>query len=170
MSNAIRIYVADLAAYNAGHLHGVWVDATQEFDEIHLKIAEMLEASPVLGAEEYAIHDFDGFEGYQPGEYASLEMVHQTACFIEENPELGGALLAYFNDLQAARQAMDEGYQGCFASLADYAQDLTEQAMEVPQHLAAYIDYQAMACDLEYGGEVFTVETGYEQVHVFTTR
>jgi hypothetical protein len=27
MSDEIRIYVADLAAYNAGHLHGVWIDA-----------------------------------------------------------------------------------------------------------------------------------------------
>ena len=24
------IYVADLAAYNNGYLHGVWIDATQE--------------------------------------------------------------------------------------------------------------------------------------------
>jgi hypothetical protein len=24
------IYVADLAAYNAGILHGIWIDATQE--------------------------------------------------------------------------------------------------------------------------------------------
>ena len=34
MSEHIRIYVADLAAYNAGHLHGVWADATQELDDI----------------------------------------------------------------------------------------------------------------------------------------
>jgi hypothetical protein len=26
MSNEIRIYVADLTAYNAGYLHGVWID------------------------------------------------------------------------------------------------------------------------------------------------
>ena len=28
MSAEIRIYVADLAAYNNGKLHGVWIDAT----------------------------------------------------------------------------------------------------------------------------------------------
>ena len=27
MSEEIRIYVADLAAYNNGKLHGVWIDA-----------------------------------------------------------------------------------------------------------------------------------------------
>ena len=30
MSEEIRIYVADLAAYNNGKLHGVWIDATQD--------------------------------------------------------------------------------------------------------------------------------------------
>ncbi|WP_202940975.1 antirestriction protein ArdA [Alteromonas macleodii] len=29
MSEEISIYVADLAAYNNGILHGVWIDATQ---------------------------------------------------------------------------------------------------------------------------------------------
>src|SRR5690606_8241996 len=43
-----RIYVADLAAYNAGTLHGVWidVDGTTDVDEIQEQIAEMLRDSP----------------------------------------------------------------------------------------------------------------------------
>lgn len=52
MSDEIRIYVADLAAYNAGHLHGIWIDATLELDEIQARVSAMLEASPVKGAEE----------------------------------------------------------------------------------------------------------------------
>lgn len=28
MSEHIRIYVADLAAYNAGYLHDVWIEVT----------------------------------------------------------------------------------------------------------------------------------------------
>ena len=34
MSEHIRIYVADLAAYNAGYLHGVWIDASQDLEDI----------------------------------------------------------------------------------------------------------------------------------------
>lgn len=94
MSEEISIYVADLAAYNAGHLHGVWIDATLELDEIQAQISAMLAASPVEGAEEYAIHDFEGFDGYRLDEYESLESAHETARFIEEYPEFGGALLA----------------------------------------------------------------------------
>ncbi|HBO1348742.1 TPA: antirestriction protein ArdA, partial [Pseudomonas aeruginosa] len=45
MSEYIRIYVADLAAYNAGHLHGVWIDATLGLDDIQAQVSAMLAAS-----------------------------------------------------------------------------------------------------------------------------
>ena len=41
-----RIYVADLAAYNNGKLHGVWVDAALELDDIQEAVVKMLKASP----------------------------------------------------------------------------------------------------------------------------
>ncbi len=58
-----RIYIACLAAYNNGHLHGAWIDADQDADQIRDAIAAMLARSPVEDAEEYAIHDYEGFEG-----------------------------------------------------------------------------------------------------------
>jgi Antirestriction protein (ArdA) len=33
-----------------------------------------------------------------------------------------------------------------------------------------YIDYQAMARDMELNGDVFTIETGFDQVHIFWNR
>ncbi|MNP30455.1 Antirestriction protein (ArdA) [compost metagenome] len=54
--------------------------------------------------------------------------------------------------------------------ITDYAQELAEETTSVPQHLAHYIDYQAMAREMEYSGDVFTLETGFEQVHVFWHR
>ena len=45
----IRIYVACLAAYNNGCLHGRWIDATTP-DEIMDAVRAMLAASPELGA------------------------------------------------------------------------------------------------------------------------
>ncbi len=73
-------------------------------------------------------------------------------------------------NLEQARKAAEEDYCGCYSSLADYAQELTEETTSIPQHLAMYIDYRAMACDMEYGGDVFPLETGFEQVHVFWNR
>ena len=71
-NSELRIYVADLAAYNAGILHGVWIDATLELDVIQEQVNTMLTASPEEGAEEYAIHDYEGFDGYNLSEYEGL--------------------------------------------------------------------------------------------------
>ena len=57
-----RIYVACLAAYNNGCLHGRWIEATTP-DEIWEQVRAMLADSPEPDAEEWAIHDHDGFEG-----------------------------------------------------------------------------------------------------------
>lgn len=41
MSNEISIYVADLAAYNNGKLHGVWINATDDLDDIQEQVNRM---------------------------------------------------------------------------------------------------------------------------------
>lgn len=170
MTTEPRIYVADLAAYNSGYLHGVWIDAAQDVDDIQEQINVMLAASPVSDAEEYAIHDYEGFEGYALGEYAGIDTAHEIACFIEKFPVFGGALLSQFASVEEARKAAEEDYCGCYESLADYAQELTEETTEIPEALRYYIDYDAMARDMELNGDVFTLETGYRQVHVFWNR
>ncbi|MDT9165744.1 antirestriction protein ArdA, partial [Escherichia coli] len=62
-TNPPRIYVACLAAYNNGILHGAWIDAAREPWAIYDDIRRMLRASPITDAEEWAIHDYEGFEG-----------------------------------------------------------------------------------------------------------
>lgn len=51
-----RIYVACLAAYNSGRLHGAWIDASQDVDDIWNELKQVLASSPVPDAEEWAIH------------------------------------------------------------------------------------------------------------------
>jgi hypothetical protein len=41
-----RIYVACLAAYNNGKLHGRWIDAAQGIDLIWAEVQAMLQESP----------------------------------------------------------------------------------------------------------------------------
>ena len=66
-----------MAAYNNGRLHGVWIDATGDVEEIQEQINKMLKASPEPDAEEYAIHDYEGFGGYGLGEYEGIESAHE---------------------------------------------------------------------------------------------
>ena len=162
-----RIYVACLAAYNNGILHGKWIDANQEIDEIWNNIRDVLAASPVPEAEEWAIHDFEGFAGVRLHEYESIEHVHDLVCFLEDHDEAGALVLDYHDgDIEAAKQTL-ENHMGCFRSLAEYAQSVVEDTTEVPSHLERYIDYEQIGKDMELGGELFTIEARFDEIHVF---
>lgn len=168
MTTTPKIYVACLAAYNNGKLHGAWIDADQSADAIHEEIKAMLASSPEAGAEEWAIHDYEGFGAVRISEWESMEMIAAMSALISEHGELGVAALAHFcGDIQEARSALEENYCGQYRSLADFAQEITEETTSIPQNLAYYIDYSAMARDMEMNGDVFTIETGFEAVHVF---
>lgn len=163
-----RIYVACLAAYNNGCLHGAWIDADQQPWEIYAEVSRMLRASPIADAEEYAIHDYEGFGTLRLGEYMGIEQVAQLAAFIVERGALGAAVLSYFSgDLDEAKEACEDRYLGTFESLADYIAGFTEECMTIPERLRFYIDWEAMARDAELGGDVFTIQTAHNEVHVF---
>lgn len=166
-----RIYVACLAAYNNGWLHGVWIDVEDDADAVRDAINAMLKTSPVPGAEEYAIHDHEGFGGVEIAEYAGVDKVVRIASFLRARGTLGALVLEHFcGDLDAAASALDEDYRGVFGSLADCYQDMTEETLTIPEALRLYIDWEAMGRDARLNGEVFTVETAHDEVHVFWSR
>jgi antirestriction protein len=165
-----RIYVACLAAYNSGVLHGAWIEVEDE-GAVWAAIAAMLKASPVAMAEEFAIHDHEGFGGVEIGEFASVGRVVQIATFLRTRGRVGALVLEEVGgDLEAASAALDDQYRGVFSSLADCFQELAEETTVIPESLRLYIDYEAMARDARLNGEVFTVETAPDAVHVFWTR
>lgn len=171
---APRIYVASLSDYNAGRLHGRWIDADQPVDAIREEITAMLAESKEPPAEEWAIHDYENFGGLRLSEWEGLENVAEAARLIVEHGEVFAGLVDHFgglSDLEEARRYMEEGYQGEFGSLADYAQSFVEEcysdAIEaLPEFLRYHIDYDGIGRDMELGGDVFTVEHEHK-VHVF---
>ena len=49
----------------------------------------------------------------------------------------GYCVLSHFGgDLENAKKAMEENYSGCYKSLADYAEELADEASEIPENLA----------------------------------
>ena len=165
--NPIRIYVACLAAYNNGHLHGEWINVT---DEAHIweTVQAMLFASPIEeDAEEWAIHDYEGFKGAEVGECFSFANVVELADYIREHGALGAQVLNYYGgNIENAKARFDE-YAGEYDSLEAYAEELTEQTgLEIPDSLAPYIDFKAMAHDYEQSGDFLTFVVG-GSVHIF---
>lgn len=166
-----RIYVACLAAYNSGRLHGRWIAADKGQDHIWAKVRQMLKESPELGAEEWAIHDYDGFKGAPISEYAGFDWVCDLAEYIDARGELGAKVCEHFcGDLEQAKAAFED-YAGCYTSLADFAENLTrETGPEIPGAFQYYIDWSGMGQDMALNGDVFTIETHFDEVHVFWCR
>ncbi|HRD70244.1 MAG TPA: antirestriction protein ArdA [Legionella sp.] len=143
------IYIACLASYNNSILHGVWIDATQSEDDIMKEIWEMLDNSPEPNAEEYAIHDYEGFGGIKIHEYESISNIVEYTSFIQEYGELGLALLCNYSVDDAQTMLVDH-YHGCYDSEVDFARQLFDDcyAHQMPESLICYFDFEAFARDL----------------------
>lgn len=147
-----RIYVACLAAYNSGTLHGAWIDAT-DADTIQDEVAAMLKASPEPGAEEWAIHDHEGFLGVKVEEYAGFEEVAALAEALEEHGEPFAAWLNDGGDLDDTA-GFEEAFEGIYDSEEAFAERLVEDLgylQGVPEAVVCYFDYGAFARDLFIG-------------------
>ena len=85
-----RIYAACLSAYNNGHLHGSWIRAAQDPDLIYDEIHQMLATSPSPQAEEWAIHDYEGFAPHEIDETDDIATLARIAMkIIEQRLTLG---------------------------------------------------------------------------------
>jgi len=169
LSDRPCIYVACLSAYNNGRLHGRWINATTP-EEIMAEVRAMLAASPEPGAEEWSIHDYEGFEGANLSEYASFETVCDLAGFIAEYGILAARIYQHYgSDLEQARAAFED-YAGEYRSAADFAEEHSDLATAIPESLRYYIDWQALARDMALNGEIIVFQTGFDEVHVFWSR
>lgn len=159
MSSETKIYVADLAAYNNGFLHGVWIENLLDIDEINQQVVNMLSKSPVENAEEYAIHDYEGFGELELGEFVSLNRINQIATFLNEFPDCGDAVLNYCNgDVDEAIRLLEDCYLGNYDSLEDYAQEICEEHYSIPEPLKYYIDLNSLARDMILNGDVHVIQ------------
>lgn len=164
-----KIYVACLAAYNNGYLHGKWIDANKDVDDLYAEVKTIIASSPVPDAEEWAIHDYEDFGEVHINEYTGLDTIASIAEFIAEHDELGAAVLAHVDgDIEQAQSLLEDCYHGEYDSEEDFAAALTEDTMTIPEYLVHYIDYEKMARDL-FLGDFFSIEIKHK-THVFSAR
>lgn len=126
-----RIYVASLTDYNNGELHGTWLDAV-DIDDVWEGVKAMLEASPynarpellIYGpAEEWAIHDHEGFGSWRLGESESFERVCRVGAFIQEHGEAAEKFIGLIDDAELdedLEERFTAAYRGEWDSEEDY--------------------------------------------------
>lgn len=170
MNNKLKpmIYVACLAAYNAGHLHGEWLDAAREPAEIHEDIRGILDSSPVVSGGDFAIHDYEDFGAINISEYYGITEVSHLALLIDEHGDAFAAYASHVGIEYATEESFKDAYHGHWESEQAYAEHLFDEvyANEVPEHLRFYIDYEAFARDIFIDGH-YSVNASDSGVHIF---
>lgn len=170
-----RVWIADLAAYNNGKLHGRWVDAT-DADEMYEQAKEIIASSPEPFAEEWAIHDYDNFPSsvvHELGEYPSFETVANVGRALEQHGAAFAAWLniqdygAYDADTDLSERFSEE-YRGEWDSEEAYAMNYVEEVgwagieghvLEQSQ-IFSYLDWEIIARELFQHG-AYSYEQGY---------
>jgi len=163
-----RVYVACLASYNAGRLHGEWIDANQDAECIHEAIQKMLAKSPEPMAEEWAIHDYEGFGGLGLSEGEDIERVAELARLISEHGLAFAAYAGHIGEDYATEESFQDAYCGEWDSELAYAEELFDEcyAHDIPENLRCYIDYEAFSRDV-FMGDCFSVDNPEGGVWVF---
>jgi antirestriction protein len=131
------IYVACLASYNNGVLHGVHIDLEEGIEESDVwdRIKAMLAESKEPDAEEWAIHDFEGFHPIRLGE---SEWIGRVLVWAEGIREGGDAYKHWVVDVLGRDYGQDpsvysldnfrDAFIGEYDSLAAYGQEDFESA------------------------------------------
>lgn len=166
----MKIYVADLAEYNAGRLYGKWLDLNDFTDAEELKTAaySVPKINPYSGGRErneYAIHDYDLDYSCDPdfGEYPDLDDIfryHELCGEYGEAFAVWYSLNGGYRDRDKWEDCFNESFYGEVDSYAALAEQFVDEGLfgEIPDAIINYIDYEAIGRDLRMD---YTIEAGY---------
>ena len=158
-----RIWVGSLADYNAGQLHGEWLDAAVEDSDLLAAAKAILARSHEPDAEEWAIFDFDDFAGYRVAEYDRLEDVAAIARGIKDHGTVFGAWAELHDGNPDMLAQFEESYLGEYADPADWARELLdsdglERSLDevIPESLRTYVQihYDDFVEDARLSGDL----------------
>lgn len=164
---APRVYVACLASYTNGHLHGWWLDAATYPELLADEIEDMLLDSPMEDVEEWAIHSYENFGNLSISEGEDLENVCAWANLLADFPNQKGAVSAYIDLTKSDGVAIsshdfESRYLGHWLTIEEFA----IQSSFVEEHYdfsslqktypfwAQLIDWSRVARELEVRGDI----------------
>lgn len=150
-----RIYVACLAAYNNGRLHGEWIPADRNAETLQACIDAMLLRSPVAGAEEWAVHGYKNMADM--GEYPTLDAIAKIGALIAKHGKIVCGLWADCADADEVERKLDDDFHGVYETKLDYVYQLVDDLgylTNLPDYMSRYFDYDAFLRDIELSGDV----------------
>ena len=158
MSDSRKLWIGCLSSYNAGNVYGQWFHLEDYSDVEELQDA----VTSMIKGEEWHICDYEGFHGLTVGRYESLDTVFSWHEMFEENEHVPDVVISHL--IQENRTAnIGDIYHGTYSRRGDYAAEMHEGIGDIPEHLQAYIDWEAMERNLEMGGDISVLEDGCER-------
>lgn len=132
----------------------------------------MLAGSSIPRAEEWAIHDYEGFGNFRLSEFESIDTVARIAKGITEHGSVFSHWIDHVGTSDSdALEAFDDHYLGTWNGLGDYAEQLlgdlgVDLDNIVPGWLNPYvsIDYEQLGNDL--ATDLYVSEDGPD-THLF---
>jgi len=169
----MRIYIADLAAYNSGILAGFWMDLEgMDIDDANSAITEFLKKQTTKTGElreEYAIHDHE--DGPNCGEHGLEEYVNFQMA-VDDSALDETIVQAYAENITGPGYAFDgddvkDAYHGEYNSVEDFAEeffDSTGQIDTIPEFVRYHVDWEGVWRDME---GFIEVNAGNGNVYIF---
>lgn len=159
-----RLYVACLACYNSGRLHGTWIDADPDPEVMGAELLEFFSDredcesnEPADDLPELAVHDHEGFGGMWSGEDLDLDKVSEIVALLREHGDVAIAAFDAAGDLDTAKGYLENGYRGPYSWLqveqGDAAAEFHEEMGTELGSLENYVDWSAVQRDLLLGGD-----------------
>jgi len=144
------IYIANLAAYNAGSLRGAWINPSSDADDLGEQILAAIGGN---ADNEWAIHDYNNFPNL--GEHASVKDIAKVAAMFDEHDH--DAVNAAIDEsgvryLDQAASMLDSGFREFDKreddALEEYAQELADDGVLDAKFLLQYVDWSRVARDV----------------------
>ena len=151
----LSIFVTDLEAYNAGHLRGEWLELPADPGEIEECIDR------ITGGEDHEIFitDYESDIGIECSEYSNIDELNELAETFADLNEFDQNIVEALIECGACSgiaAAVDRVsdcvlYSEC-ETLVDLAYVLVDEGLfgDIPKGIENYIDYEAIARDLNY--------------------
>ena len=162
---SFRIYIADLAAHNAGIQKGDWVDLDGSEEETEI-LVNLIEKGMLGKDNEYAIHDYEGFEDLAPSSISgAIALAKACDDLGDDNPRPVYCEWCEDNGHDPAESVdtFEEAFRGIYADAGDYARETAIDCGDISEgsYLFHYIDWERLGREMEIGGDISTIEVDY---------
>lgn len=170
-----RIYVVDLASRERGIQRGLWIDADRNADELDADIAAMLDSSPTVGKQTWAVHAIEGFAGLDLHGFTDTALISRLArgvvdfgaayaAWIAASGTKDRGLLDRFEDLYVGSYDTPEAWRRAVADDLQWPDQL-DAALDPALRSYVTIDYGKVAREMRQGWDVLPGIDG--KIHVF---